>query len=122
LITAASLPPAARLRAKIKPRWIVLELMPPRFTLVQLQRAVEALAGRRLHSIRLIEQPGLIEETGEKLHVPDPSASHQLCPWQQKSPRTKDLLFSAKRRAPFNAMLRAQLFWSTIGALKADET
>src|SRR5215470_9344125 len=60
----------ARLRAKIKYRPIVFELMPPSFTLLQLQRAVEALAGRRLHKQnfrRLIDQEGLVEETGEVL-------------------------------------------------------
>jgi hypothetical protein len=58
----------ARLRAKIKYRPVVFELMPPRFTLLQLQRAVEALAGRRLHKQnfrRLIEQQDLVEETGD---------------------------------------------------------
>ena len=58
----------ARLRAKIKYRPVVFELMPPRFTLLQLQRTVEALAGRRLHKQnfrRLIEQQDLVEETGE---------------------------------------------------------
>ena len=58
----------ARLRAKIKYRPVVFELMPPRFTLLQLQQAVEALAGRRLHKQnfrRLIEQQDLVEETGE---------------------------------------------------------
>jgi hypothetical protein len=58
----------ARLRAKIKYRAVVFELMPPRFTLLQLQRAVEALAGRRLHKQnfrRLIEQQDLVEETGD---------------------------------------------------------
>lgn len=57
----------ARLRAKIKYRPVVFELMPPDFTLLALQRAVEALAGRRLHKQnfrRLIEQQGLVEETG----------------------------------------------------------
>jgi hypothetical protein len=60
----------ARLRSKIKYRPIVFELMPPSFTLLQLQRAVEALAGRRLHKQnfrRLIDQEGLVEETGEIL-------------------------------------------------------
>ena len=59
----------ARLRAKIKYRPVVFELMPPRFTLLQLQRTVEALAGRRLHKQnfrRLIEQQDLVEETGER--------------------------------------------------------
>jgi hypothetical protein len=57
----------ARLRAKIKYRPVVFELMPPEFTLLQLQRTVEALAGRRLHKQnfrRLIDQQGLVEETG----------------------------------------------------------
>ncbi len=36
----------SRLRAKIKYRPVVFELMPPVFTLLQLQQAVEALAGR----------------------------------------------------------------------------
>jgi hypothetical protein len=58
----------ARLRAKIKYRPVVFELMPSRFTLLQLQQAVEALAGRRLHKQnfrRLIEQQDLVEETGD---------------------------------------------------------
>lgn len=57
----------ARLRAKIKYRPVVFELMQPAFTLLQLQRAVEALAGRLVHKQnfrRLIEQQELVEETG----------------------------------------------------------
>ncbi len=58
----------ARLRAKIKYRPVVFELMPPSFTLLQLQQCVEALAGRRMHKQnfrRLIEQQELVEETGQ---------------------------------------------------------
>ena len=58
----------ARLRAKIKYRAVVFELMPPTFTLLQLQHAVEALAGHRLHKQnfrRLIDQQQLVEETGQ---------------------------------------------------------
>jgi hypothetical protein len=58
----------ARLRAKIKYRPVVFELMPPTFTMLQLQRTVEALAGRLVHKPnfrRLIEQQDLVEETGE---------------------------------------------------------
>jgi len=58
----------ARLRAKIKYRPVVFELMPPTFTLLQLQRCVEAVAGRTVHKQnfrRLIEQQSLVEETGE---------------------------------------------------------
>ena len=57
----------ARLRARIKYRPVVFELMPSSFTLLQLQLAFEALAGRRLHKQnfrRLIEQQNLVEETG----------------------------------------------------------
>ena len=41
--------------------------MPPEFTLLQLQRAIEALAGRAMHKQnfrRLIDQQGLVEPTG----------------------------------------------------------
>ncbi len=58
----------ARLRAKIKYRPVVYELMPDSFTLLKLQQAVEALAGRSLHKQnfrRLIEQQALVEETGQ---------------------------------------------------------
>jgi hypothetical protein len=57
-----------RLRAKIKYRPVIFELMPPAFTLLQLQRAVEALAGGRLHKQnfrRLVAHEGLVEPTGQ---------------------------------------------------------
>ena len=57
----------ARLRAKIKYRPVVFELMPPDFTLLHLQRSVEGIAGRLLHKQnfrRLVEQQELVEETG----------------------------------------------------------
>ncbi len=56
-----------RLRAKIKYRPVIFELMPPTFTLFQLQRAVEALAGGPLHKQnfrRLVANEGLVEPTG----------------------------------------------------------
>jgi hypothetical protein len=46
---------------------VVFELMAEAFTLFELQRAVEALAGVRLHKQnfrRLVEQGGLVEGTG----------------------------------------------------------
>ncbi len=54
----------ARLRAKIKYRPVVFELMPPAFTLLQLQTTLEALAGLPLHKQnfrRLIQNEGLVE-------------------------------------------------------------
>ena len=59
--------PIARLRAKIKYRPVVFELMPPRFTLLQLQRTVEAIAGVALHKQnfrRVLERAGLVEGLG----------------------------------------------------------
>lgn len=58
----------ARLRAKIRYRPVVFELMPPEFTLLQLQQAFEAVAGRCLHKQnfrRFIEQQALVEGTGQ---------------------------------------------------------
>jgi hypothetical protein len=58
----------ARVRAKIKYNPVVFELMPPVFTLSQLPRYVEAIAGLNIHKPnfrRLIEQQQLVEETGE---------------------------------------------------------
>lgn len=59
----------SRLRGKIKYRPVVFELMPERFTFLELQRAVEALAGVELHKAnfrRLVEHQGLVEDTGAK--------------------------------------------------------
>jgi hypothetical protein len=56
-----------RMRGKLKYRPVVFELLPPAFTLLQLQRVVEALAGRRLHKQnlrRLVEKGRLVEGTG----------------------------------------------------------
>ena len=57
----------ARLRSKIKYRPVVFEMLPDTFTLLQLQRSVEALAGLLVHKQnfrRLIEQQDLVEDTG----------------------------------------------------------
>ncbi|MGQ4809502.1 hypothetical protein NKDENANG_02919 [Candidatus Entotheonellaceae bacterium PAL068K] len=57
-----------RVRGKIKYRPVVFELLPPTFTLWQLQRVVESLAGTCLHKQnfrRLVERGGLVEGTGQ---------------------------------------------------------
>ncbi len=57
----------ARLRSKIQYRPVVFELLPPEFTLRQLQDCVEARAGTAVHTQnfrRLVEQQQLVEETG----------------------------------------------------------
>ncbi len=58
----------ARLRAKLKYRPVVFELMPNEFTLTELQRTVEAISGRHLHKQnfrRLVETTALVEPTGD---------------------------------------------------------
>lgn len=60
----------ARLRAKLKYRPVVFELMPPAFTLTSLQNNVEAIAGRHLHKQnfrRLVDSAALVEPTGESV-------------------------------------------------------
>jgi hypothetical protein len=55
------------MRGKLKYRPVVFELLPATFTLLRLQRVVEALSGVRLHKQnfrRLVEKGGLVEGTG----------------------------------------------------------
>jgi hypothetical protein len=58
----------ARLRAKLKYRPVVFELMADEFTLTALQRTVEAISGRLVHKQnfrRLVESTALVEPTGD---------------------------------------------------------
>jgi hypothetical protein len=58
----------ARLRAKLKYRPVIFELMAPEFTLTELQHTVEAISGRHLHKQnfrRLVETAALVEPTGD---------------------------------------------------------
>ena len=57
-----------RIRAKIKYRPVIFELMADEFTLYELQKTVEAILGPHLHKQnfrRLVESAGLVEATGE---------------------------------------------------------
>lgn len=57
----------ARLRAKLKYRPVIFELLPAEFTLTELQHTVEAISGRHLHKQnfrRLVETEALVEPTG----------------------------------------------------------
>jgi hypothetical protein len=59
-----------RLRGKITYRPVIFELLPPTFTLRELQRTAEALAGVRLHTAnfrRLVESEGLVERVGARV-------------------------------------------------------
>ncbi len=56
-----------RLRAKLKYRPVVFELLPDEFTLTTLQSTVEAISGRHVHKQnfrRLVEGTALVEPTG----------------------------------------------------------
>jgi hypothetical protein len=58
-----------RLRGKLKYRPVVFEVMDAAFTLLDLQRTVEAISGIRLHKQnfrRLVEASGLVERTGKR--------------------------------------------------------
>ena len=60
----------SRLRAKLKYRPVVFELMPAEFTLTELQRTVEAISGRHLHQQnfrRLVDNGALVEPTGDSM-------------------------------------------------------
>jgi hypothetical protein len=62
----------ARLRGKMKYRPVIFEMLPPTFTLLELQRSVEAISGRMLHKQnfrRLVEDQGLVEGTGKSLRT-----------------------------------------------------
>lgn len=57
-----------RLRGKLKYRPVVFELTPPTFTLSELQRTVEAVAGVKLHKQnfrRVLDRTGLVEGLGQ---------------------------------------------------------
>ncbi|MDE1151276.1 MAG: hypothetical protein PW788_01970 [Micavibrio sp.] len=58
-----------RLRGKLKYRPVVFELVPPEFTLLHLQKTVEAIVGHSLHKQnfrRLVEGSGMVEEVSGK--------------------------------------------------------
>jgi hypothetical protein len=58
----------SRLRGKMKYRPVVFELLPSTFTLLKLQRTIEAISGIQLHKQnfrRLVEEQGLVERTGK---------------------------------------------------------
>jgi hypothetical protein len=57
----------SRLRGKLKYRPVIFELMPERFTLLELQRSLEALSGVRLHKQnfrRALERTGFVQPLG----------------------------------------------------------
>jgi hypothetical protein len=63
----------SRLRAKLKYRPVVFEVMADEFTLTELQTTVEAISGRHIHKQnfrRLVEGAELVEPTGAMMQRP----------------------------------------------------
>ncbi|MEB3767505.1 NUDIX hydrolase [Acinetobacter sp. MD2] len=70
----------SRLRAKMQYRPVIFEVMPPEFTLFQLQQSIEALSGVELHKQnfrRLIHNQNLVEATGKE-SIPERGRPAQL--------------------------------------------
>ena len=103
-----------RLRGKLKYRPVVFELMPPEFTLLELQKTVEAISGTLLHKQnfrRLVEQGGLVETdrqcldrdrrpAGEALSLPPRSGAGAAGAWVAGEGRPRLDLRSAQRGVP----------------------
>lgn len=63
----------SRLRGKLKYRPIIFEMMTPSFTLLKLQKTVEAIVGFGLHKQnfrRSVENSGFVEATQKTVHQP----------------------------------------------------
>ena len=77
-----------RLRGKIKYRPVVFELMPERFTLLDLQKVVEAILGLPLHKQnfrRSLDRSGLVEGLGP-FHPGDRRPPRRTLPLPPRSP------------------------------------
>lgn len=82
-----------RLRGKLKYRPVLFELMGESFTLLELQRAAEAVSGVPLHKQnfrRTVERSGLIEPTGQvsTRHGGRPAAEYRFAPeamWERRA-------------------------------------
>lgn len=92
-----------RLRGKLKYRPVLFELVGPAFTLLELQRATEAVAGLGLHKQnfrRMLARSGLIEPTGavSTRHGGRPAAEYRLAPEALSERRAAAVRFGAARR------------------------
>lgn len=92
-----------RLRAKLKYRPVLFELMGGAFTLLELQRAAEAVSGVRLHKQnfrRMVERSGLIEPTGRvsARHGGRPAQVYRFAPEAMWERRAAAVRFGGARR------------------------
>ncbi|GMG85273.1 NAD regulator [Paralimibaculum aggregatum] len=94
-----------RLRGKLKYRPVLFELVGACFTLLELQRAAEAVSGVALHKQnfrRMVERSGLIEPTGSTTarHGGRPAAEYRLAPEATWERRAASVRFGGARRGP----------------------
>jgi hypothetical protein len=93
----------SRMRAKIRYTPAVFDLLPRQFTLLQLQQAMEALAGRAMHKQnfrRLVQQQKLVSRTAE-YDSPPQGRPAQL---YQFSPETAEHCYLAGAKLPLPAI------------------
>lgn len=94
-----------RLRGKLKYRPIIFQLMAPTFTLLSLQRTVEAIVGFELHKQnfrRSVEQSGLVARTRETVQQTGgrPAALFRVKPSALRDQAAKGLAIPRLRRKP----------------------
>lgn len=94
-----------RLRGKLKYRPIIFQLMAPTFTLLSLQRTVEAIVGFELHKQnfrRNVEQSGLVTRTKETVQQTGgrPAALFRVKPSALRDQAAKGLAIPRLRRSP----------------------
>jgi hypothetical protein len=94
-----------RLRGKLKYRPIIFQLMPPTFTLLSLQRTVEAIVGFELHKQnfrRSVEQSGLVARTRQTVQQTGgrPAALFRIKPSALRDQAAKGLAIPRLRRSP----------------------
>ncbi|MGB0497343.1 MAG: NUDIX hydrolase, partial [Rubricella sp.] len=92
-----------RLRAKLKYRPVLFDLMPERFTLGDLQDAAEAVTGQPLHKQnfrRMIQASGLVEPTGGTVagRAGRPAAEYRLTREAEWERRIATVRFGGARR------------------------
>lgn len=94
-----------RLRGKLKYRAVIFDLMPKTFTLLALQRAVEAIVGFSLHKQnfrRSIESSGLVAPTGATVRQESgrPAALFDLAEAARLDRAARGLTIPRLRRSP----------------------
>jgi hypothetical protein len=102
-----------RLRGKLKYRPVIFELMPADFTLLALQRTVEAIVGFALHKQnfrRSVVEGGLVDKTGATARQASgrPAALFRASPSIRADAAATGLAIPRLRAAPLNIAAKAR--------------